>query len=59
MQGRRKVGAEGSLAPQYLADQLTLSRSGGTHYPHAVLLAPPPGFSDFATALYALFSYPM
>ena len=41
IQGRRKVGAGGALAPQYLADQLTLSRPGGTHYPHPVLLAPP------------------
>ena len=24
---------------------------GGAHYPHLVLRAPPPGFSDLATAL--------
>ena len=26
------------------ADQLTLSGPGGAHYPHPVLLAPPPDF---------------
>ena len=34
-----------------MADQLTLSRPGGTHYPHPVLLAPPK-ISDLATALH-------
>ena len=38
-------GAGGALAPQFSADQLTLSRPEGTHYPHPVLLAPP----DFQT----------
>ena len=33
--------AGGAAAPQILADQLTLSRPGGTHYPHPVLPAPP------------------
>ena len=38
-------------APQFLADQLTLSQpaGGGAHFPHPVLRAP--GFSDIATAL--------
>ena len=34
----RAVASEG--AAQFSADQLTLSRPGGTHYPHPVLLAP-------------------
>ena len=42
--------ARGAQAPQFLADQLTLSHPGGAHYPHPVLQAPP-GFSDLATAL--------
>ena len=37
-----KVGGRGgSRPPQILADQLTLSQPGGTHYPHPVLPAPP------------------
>ena len=39
-QGRKWMGG-GQLPPHFLADQLTLSRPGGTHYPHPVLLAPP------------------
>ena len=35
--------------PQFLADQLTLSRPRGAHYPHPVLLAPP----DFQTLRHA------
>ena len=35
----------GQLPPQILADQLTLSRPGGAHYPHPLLPAPP----DFQT----------
>ena len=31
----------GQLPPQILADQLTLSRPGGAHYPHPLLPAPP------------------
>ena len=34
-------GLGGLQPPQYLADQLTLFRPGGTHYPRPVLLAPP------------------
>ena len=33
--------AGGAAAPQILADQLTISRQGRTHYPHPVLPAPP------------------
>ena len=33
--------AGGQPPPQILADQLTLSLPGGTHYPHPVLPAPP------------------
>ena len=40
-------GAGGALAPQFSADQLTLSRPEGTHYPHPVLQPPPP--LDFQT----------
>ena len=36
----------------FLADQLTLSQPGGTHYPHAVLPAPHPGFLTLAACLY-------
>ena len=39
----------GRTPPQFLADQLTLSRPGGAHYPHPVLLAPP----DFQTLRHA------
>ena len=42
-------GAGGAKAPQFLADQLTLSRPGGAHYPHPVLHAPP----DFQTLRHA------
>ena len=46
-----KVGGRGgSRPPQILADQLTLSRPGGTHYPHPVLPAPP-GFLTLAACL--------
>ena len=46
MQARRQGGGLGGLQPpQFLADQLTLSQPGGTHYPHPVLPAPP----DFQT----------
>ena len=38
-------GAEGAMAPQILADQLTLTR--GADYAHHVILAPP----DFRTFL--------
>ena len=41
MQGRRKVGAGGALAPQSLAEQLTLSQPGGQIMPTTVLRAPP------------------
>ena len=40
MQGRRKVGAWGSLALQCLAKQLTLSQPGGQIMPTTVLKAP-------------------
>ena len=51
IQGRRKVGAGVALAPQYLADQLTLSRPGGdTLSPPST--TSPSGFSDLATALH-------
>jgi hypothetical protein len=40
--GRSHAGGVGGLKPpQFSADQLTLSRPGGTHYPHPVLVAPP------------------
>ena len=51
-QGRRKWGAEGALAPKFLAKQLTLSQPGGQIMPTTVLRAPPPGFLDLATALH-------
>ena len=38
-------GAGGALAPQFLADQFTLSQPGGAHSPHPVLRARP----DFQT----------
>ena len=43
-----------ALAPQVLAEQLTLSQPGGQIMPTTELRAPfpPPGFSDLATALY-------
>ena len=41
-----KGGGWGASAPQFLADQLTLSQpGGGGHYPHTALQAPP----DFQT----------
>ena len=40
--GMQQGGRQGGQPPpQILADQLTLSRPGGTHYPHPVLPAPP------------------
>jgi hypothetical protein len=36
-------GRGGQPPPQILADQLTLSRPGGTHYPHPVPVVPEPG----------------
>ena len=52
-------GQGGAYAPQFLADQLTLSRPGGAHYPHPVLHAPP----DFQTLRHAckliVFSVPI
>ena len=41
-QGCRKRGAKGAQAPQFLADQLTLSQPEGAHSPHPVLRVPPP-----------------
>ena len=38
-------GPGGPLAPQYLADQLTLFELGRADYPHLLLLAPPQCFS--------------
>ena len=39
--GPSQAGGLGGLQPpQFSVDQLTLSRPGGTHYPHQVLLAP-------------------
>ena len=38
-------GPGGQLAPQYLADQLTLFRPGRADYPHQLQLAPPQCFS--------------
>ena len=39
--GMQQGGRQGGQPPpQILADQLTLSQPGGTHYPHPVLLAP-------------------
>ena len=40
-QARRKRWAGGALAPQFRADQFTLSRPGWAHYPQSLLLAPP------------------
>ena len=45
VQGRRKVGAGGALAPQFLADQLTLSRTGGDTLSPPSTTSPP----DFQT----------
>ena len=44
-QGCRKRGAGGALAPQFLAEQLTLSQPGGQIMPTTVLWALP----DFQT----------
>ena len=41
MQARRKRGAGGALAPQFLAKQLTLSQPGGTDYAHHSIISPP------------------
>ena len=49
-QARRKRGAGGAVAPQFLAEQLTLSPLGGADYAHHSTTSPP-GFSDLATAL--------
>ena len=54
VQGCRKRRAGGALAPQFVAEQLTLSQPGGQIMPTIVLQAPPPGFSDLATALNVL-----
>ena len=43
----------GRTTPHFFADQLTLSRPGGAHYPHPVLLAPP----DFQTLRHACAGY--
>ena len=45
----KRGGQGGRTPPQFLADQLTLSRPGGAHYPHPVLHAPP----DFQTLRHA------
>ena len=50
LQARRKWGAGGALAPQFLAKQLTLSQPGGQIMPTTVIQAPP-GFSDLAKAM--------
>ena len=34
MQARHKIGAGGAVAPQFLAEQLTLSQPGGADYAH-------------------------
>ena len=48
--GMSQTGGQGGRTPpQFLADQLTLSRPGGAHYPHPVLHAPP----DFQTLRHA------
>ena len=39
-QGRRKWGAEGALAPKFLAKQLTLSQPGVQTMPTTALQAP-------------------
>ena len=44
--GLSQAGGLGGL----WADQLTLSRPGGAHYPHPVLLAPPPDFQTLRHA---------
>ena len=51
LQACRRWGAGGPQAPQFLADQLTLSQPGGQIMPTTVIQAPPHGFSDLATAL--------
>ena len=56
----RPVASGGALAPQFLAQQLTLSQRGGADYAHHSTTNPP-GFSDLATALlwqYGLWSFP-
>ena len=50
-QARRKRGAWGALAPQFLAEQLTLSQPGGADYARHSPTSPP-GFSDLVTALH-------
>ena len=45
-----RAGGTGG-ASQIFASQLTLSQRGGTIIPIALLLPPPPGFSDLPTAL--------
>ena len=46
-------GLGGAIAPQFLAEQLTLSQPGGQIIPTTTYYEPhpPPGFSDLATAL--------
>ena len=57
----RGLGAgegEGALVPQFFAEQLTLSLTGGQIMPTIVLQAPlPPGFSDLATTLEVICNY--
>ena len=52
---RKRVAGGGHRAqaplPRYLADQLNYLKTRGALSPHPVLRAPPPGFSDIATAL--------
>ena len=47
-------GPGGPLAPQYLADQLTLFQPGRADYPHLFLLAPQCFSPSGITALYSV-----
>ena len=49
--GPSQEGGWGAVAPQFLAEQLTLSQPGGADYAHHSTTSPP-GFSDLATSLH-------
>ena len=49
-QGRRKGGGGGHWIPQFLADQLTLFKPGGTDYAHQITTAPSPQIFEASAA---------
>jgi hypothetical protein len=51
VQGCRNQEERGLSAPQFLANQSTLSKPGGQIMATTLLGAPPPRFSDLLTAL--------